>query len=116
MSLIDSMQMLKNDIRSDRQKRRQDFKAIREDTRELKRATHRMIADNERTRKEEAEMEERKLKTFTHDLGHDVAAQLKEFRQEQAEVKKEIAGASAVWHGKATVAVKEEKKEKKQKE
>lgn len=101
MSLTDSMQMLKNDIKSSRQKRRQDLKAIKEDTRQLQRATHRTIADNEKTRQEEAKMEKRELETFTQDLGEDVTHLRREFRREQAEVAKEIMAAAAVWHGKA---------------
>jgi len=40
MNLIDSMQMLKDDIKSGRQKRRQDLKTIKQTTKQLQQDTH----------------------------------------------------------------------------
>ncbi len=116
MSLIDSMQILKEDIKSTRQKRKQDLKAIKEDTRKLQQDTHRMVDDAERTRKEEAKTEARKLAASTKDLTEDVAVLCRGFRQDQKEVRKEILSASAVWHGKASVVVDHEKKQKEKNE
>ena len=111
MKLINSMQTLKDDIRSGRQKRRQDIKTIKQDTKQLAQDTHKMVADSERNRREEASNEKRKLNAFTKDLEQDVVVLRKGFRQDQAEVRKEISTASSIWHGKASAIEKPEAKE-----
>lgn len=100
MNLIDSMQMLKDDIKSGRQKRRQDLKTIKQVTKQLQQDTHKMVAGSERTRREEANSERGKLTAFTKDLEQDVAVLRKGFRQDQKELREEILTAGVVWRGK----------------
>ena len=111
MNLINSMQILKDDIKSGRQKRRQDIKTIKQATKQLQQDTHKMVADSEKVRREEANSERKKLTAFTKDLEQDVVVLRKGFRQDQAEVRKEALGASRVWHGKASAIEKPEAKE-----
>ena len=111
MNLINSMQILKDDIKSGRQKRRQDLKTIKQATKQLQQDTHRMVADSERIRREEASNEKRKLNAFTKDLEQDVVVLRKGFRQDQAEVRKEILTAGSIWHGKASTKVISETRE-----
>ena len=110
MSLIDSMQMLKDDIKSGRQKRRQDLKTIKQATKQLQQDAHRMVADSERTRREEANSERRKLTAFTKDMGQDVAVLRKGFRQDQKELREEVLTAGAVWRGTASTKIVPENK------
>lgn len=116
MSLIDSMQMLKDDIKSSRQKRRQDFKMIKQNTRQIQQDTHKRLADAERARREEAGGERRKLADFTKDLKGGVTVLRRGFRQNQKEVRNEILTAGAIWQGKTSVPVKQEKEDKGKKE
>lgn len=111
MSLIDSMQTLKDDIKSGRQKRRQDLKTIKQMTKQLQQDTHKRLAEEEKARKEEAEVEKRRLAAFTKDLEQDVGVLRKGFRQDQKELRDEILTAGAVWRGTASVREKQEKKE-----
>ena len=101
MNLINSMQMLKDDIKSGRQKRRQDLKTIKQATKQLQQDTHSMVADSERTRREEANNERRKLTAFTKGLEQEVVVLRKGFRQDQKELRKEILTAGKVWAGTA---------------
>ena len=110
MNLIDSMQMLKDDIKSGRQKRRQDLKTIKQVTKQLQQDTHRMVADSERIRREEAKNEGRKLSAFTKDLEQDVVVLRKGFRQDQKELRKEILTAGEVWRGSTSVKISPENK------
>ncbi len=105
MNLINSMQILKDDIKSGRQKRRQDIKTIKQATKQLQQDTHKMVADSEKVRREEANSERKKLTAFTKDLEQDVVVLRKGFRQDQAEVRKEILTAGSIWHGKAETKV-----------
>ncbi len=111
MSLINSMQTLKNEIRASRGKRRQDLKDIKQATSQVQQDARRTIAGFEKTRQEEAENLTRDLTSFTKDLSQDVGNLRHGFRQDQAEVREDVLGASRVWHGKASATEKPEAKE-----
>lgn len=102
MSLINSMQTLKDEIRASRGKRRQDLKGIKQVTSQVQQDARRVIAGFEKTRQEEAENLTRDLTSFTKDLSNDVDSLRQGFRQDQAEVREDVLGASRVWHGKAS--------------
>jgi len=111
MSLIDSMQTLKSEIKASRGKRKQDLKNTRQDARKVQQDTRRTIAGFEKTRQEEAKSLTRDLTSFTKDLSRDVDTLRQGFRQDQAEVRKEILTASSVWHGKVSATEKSKAKE-----
>lgn len=116
MNLINNMQTLKDDIKSGRQKRRQDLKTIKQTTKQLQQDAHKRIAEEEKIRKEEAEAEKRKLAAFTRDLEQDVGVLRKGFRQDQKELREEILTAGAVWRGTASTKIVPEKENKKNEE
>ena len=105
MNLIDSMQMLKDDIKSGRQKRRQDLRTIKQTTKQLQQDTHKRITEEEKIRKEEAEAGKRKLAAFTKDLEQDVGVLRKGFRQDQKELREEILTAGEIWRGTASTKI-----------
>lgn len=111
MSLINSMQTLKNEIKASRGKREQDLKDIKRDTKQVQQDARRTIAGFEKTRQEEAENLTRDLTSFTKDLSQDVGTLRHGFRQDQAEVRKDVLGASRVWHEKTSATEKPEVKE-----
>ena len=106
MSLINSMQTLKNEIRASRGKRRQNLKDIKQATSQVQQDARRTIAGFEKTRQEEAENLTRDLTSFTKDLSQDVDTLRHGFRQDQTEVRKEVLTASRVWHGKVSATEK----------
>ena len=106
MSLIDSMQTLRDDIKVSRVRRRQDLKDIRRDTKQVQQDSQRTISDFEKTRKEKAEDIAQDLTSFTKGLTEDVDTLRKNFRQNQAEVRKDVLGVSRVWHGKTSATEK----------
>lgn len=99
MSLINSMQTLKNEIRASRGKRKQDLKDIKLATSQVQQDSRRTIAGFQKARQEEAEKLTRDLTSFTKDLSNDVDSLRQGFRQDQAEVREDILGASRVWQG-----------------
>lgn len=99
MSLIDSMQTLKSEIKSSRGKRRQDLKDIRQVTSQVQQDSRRAIAGFKQTRQEEAKNLNRDLTSFTKDLSNTVDTLRQGFRQDQAEVREDVLGASRVWRG-----------------
>lgn len=111
MSLIDSMQTLKNEIKASRGKRKQDLKDIRQSASQVQQDSRRAIAGFEKTRQEEAEILTRDLTSFTKALSQDVDTLRHGFRQDQAEVRKDVLGASRVWHGKTSTTEKPEANE-----
>ena len=116
MNLINNMQTLKDDIKSGRQKRRQDLKTIKQTTKQLQQDAHKRIAEEEKIRKEEAEAEKRKLAAFTRDLEQDVGVLRKGFRQDQKELREEILTAGEVWAGTVSTKIVPEKENKKNEE
>jgi len=116
MNLINNMQTLKDDIKSGRQKRRQDLKTIKQTTKQLQQDAHKRIAEEEKIRKEEAEAEKRKLAAFTRDLEQDVGVLRKGFRQDQKELREEILTAGEIWRGTASTKIVPEKENKKNEE
>lgn len=111
MSLIDNMQTLKNGIKVSREKREQDLKDIGRDTKQIQQNARRAVAGFEKTRQEEAKNLSRDLTSFTKDLSRDVDTLRRKFRQDQAEVGKEVSLASSIWHGKTSPKVAPETKE-----
>lgn len=103
MSLIDSMQTLKDEIKVSRGRRRQDLKDIRRDTKRVQQDSQKTISDFGKIRKEKSENLTRELTSFTKDLTEDVDTLRKNFRQDQADVRKEVLTASKLWHGKVSV-------------
>ena len=106
MNLINGMQVLKDEIVSSRGGRKQDIKVIKQDTRRLGQDTHKMIANSEKNRKEQAKEEKRKRVAFageladsTRDLGEKVAVLRKGLRRNQKELREEILTAGEVWRG-----------------
>ena len=106
MSLIDSMQTLKDEIKVSRGRRKQDMEDIKRDTKQIQRDSQRTISDFEKTRKQKAKDLAQKLTSFVKGLIEDVDTLRKNFRQDLAEVRKEVLGASRVWHGKASATEK----------
>ena len=106
MSLINSMQTLKNEIKASRGKREQDLKDIKQAASQVQQDARKAIAGFEKARQEEAENLTRDLTSFTKDLSQDVDPLRQEFRQDQAEVRKDVLGASRVWHGKTSATEK----------
>lgn len=102
MSLIDSMQTLKDEIKVSHGRRRQDLKNIRRDTKQVQQDSQRTISDFEKIRKEKAENLAQELTSFTKDLTENVDTLRKNFRQDQADVRKEVLTASKLWHGKVS--------------
>ena len=102
MSLIDSMQTLKDKIKVSRGRRKQDLEDIRRDTKQIQQDSQRTISDFEKTRKEKAENLAQELTSFTKGLTEGVDTLRKNFRQDQADVRKEVLTASKLWHGKVS--------------
>jgi len=123
MNLINGMQVLKDEIVSSRGGRKQDIKVIKQDTRRLGQDTHKMIANSEKNRREQAKEEKRKRVAFageladsTKDLGEKVAVLRKGFRRDQKELKEEILTAGEVWAGTVSTKIVPEKENKKNEE
>lgn len=121
MNLINNMQALKDEIVSSREGRKQDIKAIRQETRRLGQDTHKTIANSEKNRREQAKEEKRKRVAFargladsTKDLGEKVAVLRKGLRRNQKELREEILTAGEVWAGTASTKIVPEKENKKE--